>query len=145
MVDKGLVTGMEISNREPHTQPCNLCLEGKQTCEVINKATSTCSEHMLGCIFTDVCSPLPTQSHRGYKYFITFTDDKSHWVSISPLKGKSEVGQHLKAFIMRLELETGLKVKTLHSDSRGEYMAEHIQQFLIDHGIKHEMTTADMP
>jgi hypothetical protein len=67
------------------------------------------------------------------------------WVSISSLKEKSEVGQHLKAFITRAELETGLKVKTLCSNSRGEYTAKHIQQFLMDCGIKHEITTADTP
>jgi hypothetical protein len=117
---------MEISNREPHIQPCNLCLEGKQTRKVIHKSTSIRSEHMLGRIFTDVCSPLPTQSYRGYKYFVTFTDDKSRWVSISPLKEKSEVRQHLKAFVIRAELETGLKVKSLRSDGRGEYTAKHI-------------------
>ena len=63
MADKGLVTGMTISDREPHTQPCELCLEGKQTREKIHKTTSTHSEHVLGCIFSNVCSPLPTQSH----------------------------------------------------------------------------------
>jgi len=112
---------------------------------VIHKTTSTHSEHVLGRIFTDVCGPLPTQSHRGYKYFVTFTDDKSCWVSVSPLKEKSEVGQHLKAFITRAELEMGLKVKTLRSDGGGEYMAKHVQQFLMDHGIKHEITMADTP
>jgi hypothetical protein len=136
---------MEISNREPCIQPCNPCLEGKQTREVIHKSTPICSEHMLGCIFTDVCGPLPTQSHRGYKYFVTFMDDKSCWVSISPLKEKSEVGQHLKVFITRAELETGLKVKSLRSDSGGEYTAKHVQQFLTDCGIKHEIMTADTP
>jgi hypothetical protein len=145
MADEGLVTSMEISDREPRTQLCNPCLEGKQTHEVIHKTTSTRSKHMLGCIFTDVCGPLPTQSHRGYKYFVTFTDNKSCWVSISPLKEKSEVGQHLKAFIMRAELETGLKVKTLCSNGGGEYMAKHVQQFLTDRGIKHEITMVDMP
>jgi hypothetical protein len=100
---------------------------------------------VLGHIFTDVCSPLPTQSHRGYKYFVTFTDNKLCWVSISPLKEKSKAGQHLKAFITRAELEMGLKVKTLHSDGGGEYMAKHVQQFLMDRGIKHKITTVDMP
>jgi hypothetical protein len=145
MIDKNLMTGMEISNRELTTQPCKPCLKGKQTHEEIHKVTSTRSEHVLGRIFSDVCSPLPTQSHRGYKYFITFTDNKSRWVSISPLKEKSEVGQHLKAFITRAELEMGLKVKALHSDGGGEYMARHVQQFLEDYGIRHEMTMADMP
>ena len=46
---------------------------------------------------------------------------------------------------MRAKLETGLKVKALRSDGGGEYMARHVQQFLEDRGIRHEMTTADTP
>ena len=99
---------------------------------------------MLGQIFSNVCGPLPIQSHRGYKYFITFTDNKLCWVSISPLKEKSKVEQHLKAFIMRAELEMGLKVKALRSNGGGEYMVRHVQQFLEDHSIRHEMMMADM-
>jgi len=92
-----------------------------------------------------MCRPLPTQSHRGYKYFVTFTDNKSCWVGIAPLKEKSEVRHHLKVFIMRAKLETGLKVKALRSDRGGEYMVKHVQQYLEDCGIKHKMTMANMP
>ena len=136
---------MTISNGEPHTQPCKPCLKGKQTHEVIHKTTSTRSKHVLGHIFSDVCSPLPTQSHYRYKYFVTFTNDKSCWVGITPLKEKSEIGQHLKVFITRAKLETGLKAKSLCSDREGEYMVKHVQQYLKDHSIKHKMMTANTP
>jgi transposase InsO family protein len=48
-------------------------------------------------------------------------------------------------FITKAKLETGLKVKALHCDGGGEYTAKHVQQYLEDRGITHEMTTADMP
>jgi hypothetical protein len=126
MADKGLMTSMEISERKLHTQPCKPCLEGKQTREVIHKATSTHADLMLSCIFTNVCGPLPTLSHQGYKYFVTFIDDKSRFASVYPLQEKSEVGKHLKAHITRAELEIGQKVKHLRSDRGGEYTAKHI-------------------
>jgi hypothetical protein len=63
MADEELMTGMTISDREPRAQPCELCLEGKQTRGKIHKTTSTRSEHVLGRIFSDVCGPLPTQSY----------------------------------------------------------------------------------
>jgi hypothetical protein len=126
MVDEGLVTGMEISEREPHVQSCKPCLKGKQTHKVIHKAISTRADLVLGHIFTDVCGPLPTLSHRGYKYFVTFIDDKSCFASVYPLQEKSEVGKHLKAHITRAELETGQKVKSLRSDGGGEYTAKHV-------------------
>jgi hypothetical protein len=145
MADEGLVTSMTISDREAPASPCMPCLEGKQTREVICKVTTTHAEHVLGCVHTDVCGPLPTPSHHSHQYFVTFIDDSSHYASISPLRHKSEVGKLLKAFISWAELETGQKVKALRSDGGGEYMANHIQQYLEERGIKHEVTTADTP
>ena len=145
MADEGLMTSMTISDREAPAGPCELCLEGKQTREVICKATTTRAKHVLGHVHMDVCGPLPTPSHRGYRYFVTFIDDSSRYASISPLWHKSEVGKLLKVFITQAELETGQKVKSLCSDGGGEYMANHVQQYLEECGIKHEVTTADTP
>jgi len=145
MADKGLMTSMTVSNRQAPSSPCKPCLEGKQTREVIRKITMTCAKHVLSCMHTNVCGRLPVHSHRSYQYFITFINDSSHFTSMYPLWEKSEVGKSLKAFILRAELETGLKVKTLCSDRGGEYMAGHINDYLVEHGIKHEVTTPDTP
>jgi hypothetical protein len=145
MADEGLVTGMTVSDRNTPSDPCEPCLEGKQTRDVICKVATTCTEHVLGHVHTDVCSPLPVPSHRGYRYFITFINDSSHFASVSPLREKLEVGKLLKVFISRVELETGSKVKILCSDGGGEYIAGHIKDYLEQHGIKHEVTTPDMP
>ena len=51
----------------------------------------------------------------------------------------------LKTFITQAELETGYKVKALYSNGGGEYMAQHIQDWLYEHSIKHKVTTANMP
>ncbi|SRR5216683_2214772 len=99
MVDEGLVTGMTFSNRDMLTDPCKLCLEGKQTHEVIHKISMMHAEHVLGHVHTDICGPLPVHLHRGYQYFITFIDDSSRFASVSPLCEKSEVGKLLKTFI----------------------------------------------
>ncbi len=88
------------------------------------------TEHVLGHVHTDVCSPLPVPSHRGYHYFVTFIDDSSRFASVSPLREKSEVGKLVKAFVSWAELKTGLKVKILHSDGGGKYIAGHIKDYL---------------
>ena len=145
MADEDLVTGMIITDREPCEHPCELCLEGKQTHKAICKEVTSHTDHTLGCIFSDVCSLLPTLLYRGFKYFITFIDDKTHHISISPLKEESEVGKHLKAFVSKAELDTGCKVKILRSDGGGKYTAGHVREFLKEHEISHEMMTADTP
>ena len=85
MVDNNLVTGMDISNCDPPASLCEPCLEGKQTWDTISKVTSMCAEHVLSRMFTDMCRPLPTTFHRGFRYFITFVDDSSCYTSVSPL------------------------------------------------------------
>jgi hypothetical protein len=145
MVDDNLVTGMDISNCDPPASLCKPCLEGKQTWDTISKVTSMCAEHVLSHMFTDMCRPLPTTSHRGFRYFITFVDNSSCYTSILPLQEKSEVGKLLKVFIARAKLETGQHVKILCSDKGDEYIAGHVQQYLQERGIKHKVTTANTP
>jgi len=145
MADNNLVTGMDISNHDPPSSPCNPCLEGKQTHDPISKVTSMHAKHILGCVYSDMCSPLPTVSYHRFRYFVTFINNSSRFASISPLQEKSKVGKMLKAFISQAELETEQKVKVLHSDGGGKYMAGHIQQYLQEHRIKHKVTIADTP
>ena len=145
MADEDLMTGMTITDREPREYLCELCLEGKQTREVICKEATSHADHVLGRVFSDVCGQLPTLSHKGFKYFVTFVDDKTRYVSISPLKEKSEVGKHLKAFVSKAKLDTGCKVKILCSDGGGEYTTGHVRDFLKERRISHKMMTADMP
>lgn len=89
MADEDLVTRMMLMDREPHGHPCEACLDSKQTHEVICKEVTSHADHTLGCVFSDMCGPLPTLSHKGFKYFVTFIDNKAHYISISPLKEKS--------------------------------------------------------
>jgi hypothetical protein len=126
MADNKLMTGMTISDREAPSGPCEPCLKGKQTREVIRKVTTTCTEQVLGHVHTDICSPFPTPSYHGHKYFLTFINDFSHFAFVSPLQEKSKVSKLLKALISRAELETRLKVKALCSDGGGEYMVGHV-------------------
>jgi hypothetical protein len=130
MVDDNLVTSMDISNCDPLASPYEPCLESKQTWYTISKVTLMHAEHVLSHMFTNVCGPLPTASHQGFRYFVTFIDDSSCYTSISPLQEKSEVSKLLKVFIARAKLETGQYMNILCSDRGGEYMAGHVQQYL---------------
>jgi hypothetical protein len=121
MVRKGMVKGMEITCNATHTTPCEPCLQGKQTCNEIHKATEMHADVVLGHVFSDVCGKMGTCSHRSFEYFVTFTDDKSRKVFVVGLHKKSEVARHLKAFITCTEVETGQRLHILRSDGGGEY------------------------
>jgi len=65
MLSKGMVTGMEFTDKPLPTRPCELCLKGKQTRTDISKVADERSEGVLGRIFSDLCKQ-PTRSHHGY-------------------------------------------------------------------------------
>ena len=140
MVRKGMVKGMElVGTTSLPTGVCDACLKGKQTHAEIQKATATRADAILGRIFSDVCGKLPTRSHQGFEYFVTWVDDKSRKVFVDGLREKSEVFTHLKTFVARAELETGLRLKALRTDGGGEYVAKTVDAFLKERGVQHEM------
>lgn len=146
MVKKGMVKGMEITTGETtRVGPCEPCLKGKQTRAEIKKSTETRSNNVLGRVFSDVCGKLPTRSHEGFEYFVTFVDDMSRKVFVAGLRQKSDVAQHLKSFTTRAELETGERLRVLRSDGGGEYTGGTMTKYLEEKGIKHEVTTPDTP
>jgi len=55
-------------------------------------------------MFLDICGKLPTASHQGYKYFITFTDDCSKKVFMARLREKSEVFQTFTELLAWIKL-----------------------------------------
>jgi transposase InsO family protein len=102
----------------------------------------TRADVVLGRIFSDVCGRF-TKSHDGYEYFVTWVDDKSRKVFINGIKLKSEVGERLKAFVERAELETGQRIVALRSDGGSEYTSNNVRKYLKGKGVKHEITTPD--
>jgi transposase InsO family protein len=145
MVKKGMVRGMEIIGSHSPPDTCEACIKGKQTCAKIHKSTESCATDILGRVFSDVCGKLPTRSHSGFEYFVTWIDDVSRKVFVTGLREKSDVAEHLKAFVARIELETGKRLKVLWTDSGGKYIASTVQGFLKSKGVQHEMTTPDTP
>ena len=79
MVAHGMVRGMEIATGRT-INACEPCILGKQTRAEISKHTESRSDTVLRRIFSDICEKLPTRSHTGFEYFVTFVDDKSHKV-----------------------------------------------------------------
>jgi len=131
MAQKGMTCGMEISGGyTPSSQICEPCVKGKQMRAEIQKETDTQADLILGRVFSDICTLFSTPSRQGFIYFITWIDDKSCKVFVDAMKEKSEVAQHLHAFVVRVKLETGHKLKVLHSDGGGEYTAGGLQSFL---------------
>ncbi|GJX68009.1 retrotransposon protein, putative, ty1-copia subclass [Tanacetum coccineum] len=93
------------------------------------------AKDLLGLIHTDVCGPFKIMSRQGANYFVTFTEDFSHYGYVYLLKHKHEVFKTFKVFQKEVENQLGKTIKSLRSDRGGEYMSQEYLDHLKDHGI----------
>ena len=83
---------------------------------------------LLELVHTDVCQ-VDTKSHVGSQYFVTFIDDHSRKMWVSPMKTKDQVLSVFKEFHARAERETGQKLKIIRADNRVEYRGQFEENF----------------
>ncbi|GKC32955.1 retrotransposon protein, putative, ty1-copia subclass [Tanacetum coccineum] len=93
------------------------------------------AKDLLGLIHTDVCGPFKITSRQGANYFVTFTDEFSHYGYVYLLNHKHEVFETFKVFQKEVENQLGKTIKSLRSDRGGEYMSQEFLDHLKDHGI----------
>ncbi|KAL0455848.1 UNVERIFIED_CONTAM: hypothetical protein Slati_0924000 [Sesamum latifolium] len=84
---------------------------------------SVIANGLLDLVHTDVCGPLNTTARGGYSYFIIFTDDHSWYGYVYLMRYKSEAFGRFKEYRLKVENQTGHKIKTLRSDQGGEYLS----------------------
>ncbi|GKE65796.1 chrysanthemyl diphosphate synthase, partial [Tanacetum coccineum] len=85
---------------------CESCLSGKMTKKPFPHSNERAKD-LLGIIHTDVYGLLRHVSTQGASYFITFTDDYSHYGYVYLLKHKHEVFETFKVFKNEVENQLG--------------------------------------
>ena len=166
MVDQGVVKGIQLrSSDDPDT--CVGCILGKSHRSPIPKSSCSRASQLLSLVHSDVIGPLEVASVGGSKYIITFIDDHSNWVTEYTMSRKSEALDRFKQFKASAETHTNqvvqalhvhenrgsvggssqrsIKLKALRSDNGGEYLSGEFKQYLLDNGIKHELTVSYTP
>lgn len=106
---------MTFINDNEKLSICEVCLKGKQTRSSFTKSVSQSTE-LLELIHTDICGLVKVQSPAGFRYFVTFVDDKSRWCKIFFLKRKSEFFKKFLEFKAKAEKQKGKLIKTVRSD-----------------------------
>ena len=71
-------------------------------------------------IHSEVVGPITPASLGENSYFVTFLDEFSNYVTIVPIRSKSDVFGEFKKFHAEVELSTGKKIKEFQSDQGGE-------------------------
>ncbi|UYV67412.1 hypothetical protein LAZ67_5000499 [Cordylochernes scorpioides] len=121
------------------------CIQGKFTKTPFPKKTEYRATETLQLVHSDVCDPLPTNSLSGKRYFITFTDDYSRYTKVYLLKGKDEVYEKIKDYVISAHTEFGKNIQTIRTDNGREYVNRQVEDFLNQSGIKHQLTVPYSP
>jgi hypothetical protein len=80
----------------------------------------------------------------GFHYFVTFTDDLSHYGYIYLMRQKSETFEKFKEFRNEVENHCN-KIKFLRSDSGGEYLSYEFGEHLRECGIVRQLMPPSTP
>lgn len=121
---------------------CKSCVVGRRPFTTTGRKRA---DTVLGLVHSDVCGKISTPSLGGAEYFLTFIDDRSHYIWVYMVRRKSEV---LKKFIewkALVEKSSGHKVQTLRTDNGGEYCSNEFETYCKQEGIRHEFTIPKTP
>lgn len=143
--DKSMVNGMSVDSNQDFDRNCEGCIMGKHHRQPFPKKAESSTTHMLELIHSDVCGPMNINSVGGSKYFITFTDDFTRFVTVYMMKRKSEALEKFKEYVNLVEKQTGHKVKRLRCDNGGEYTSKAFVDYCKSNGIQRELTVPYSP
>jgi len=123
---------------------CTSCIKGKYARAPFTSSESK-SKKIFELVHSDVCGPLEVEGISGYRYFVTFIDDKSRYAFIYLLRHKSEVFDKFKEYSAHVKNMFETPVKILRSDNGGEYISEAFREYLKMTGISHQTTVPYSP
>jgi hypothetical protein len=77
------------------------------------KKKGTRAKDLLKIIHSDVCGPMRTNTQDGFRYFITFTDNYSHYGYVYLMNNKSESYDKFKESKNEVKDQLGKRIMTL--------------------------------
>ncbi|CAL8075801.1 unnamed protein product [Prunus armeniaca] len=120
----------------------------------LRKKGAVRSEKLLELIHTDICGPFPVNTHDGYKFFLTFTDDFSRYGYVYLIAEKSKALDMFKIYKAEVENQLDSKIKVVRSDRGGEFYGKFTEKgrnpgpfaiFLQQEGIVAQYTNPGTP
>ena len=144
LVKGKMVTGLDISSKAELTF-CESCVQGKSHRLPFQQSSVKRTSNPLELIHSDVCGKVGTQSLCSGEYFVAFLDDHTRYVWVYILKQKREVFQRFRGWKALVEKSSGRKIKIFCTENGGEYTSTEFSTYLIQEGIKQELTTPHTP
>lgn len=124
---------------------CDSCIRGKMRRTSFPKKGESETKRVLEKIHSDVAGPIKPQSLGGSKFFVSFIDDYSNFITVLTMKKKSEVFHLFKNYQKKVELQLNVEIVEFQSDNGGEYVSIEFSKHLESCGITHKTTVAGTP
>jgi hypothetical protein len=106
-----VVTGIQLIDDKPSFF-CESCEHAKATHKPINKeCQSNLAEAFRDKIYSDLWGPSRTATIGGQKYYVTFTDDFSHYTRLKLLRTKDKTLDAYKMFVTWVQTQHNVKIK----------------------------------
>ncbi|CCO33001.1 Retrovirus-related Pol polyprotein from transposon TNT 1-94 Includes: RecName: Full=Protease [Rhizoctonia solani AG-1 IB] len=144
LANKKLVSNFSLSDRLHRSNPCEPCLLAKGH-KLPFLPRTTRSNVPLDLVHTDICGPMDVEAIGGYRYFISFCDDRTGYFRAYLLKKKSEALERYKEYRAWAERSSGCRIKCLMSDRGGEFMSDAFECFLRDSGTVNQTSSPYTP
>ena len=139
-----IVNGLELAAGKGD-DVCHGCELGKSKRFPFPKSSQRKTTKPLQLIHSDLCGPLNIPSVGGSRYFITFIDDYSRYVTVYFLKTKDEAYEKFVEYVSLVENQLDLTVKKFRSDGGGEYISNEFKDFCRSRGIAVEGSMSYTP
>ncbi|PKU64015.1 Retrovirus-related Pol polyprotein from transposon TNT 1-94 [Dendrobium catenatum] len=123
---------------------CSACVRAKSHRLPFSKSVSktTSASELVHC---DVWGPSPILSLQGYKYYLIFVDDYTHFTWVYPLRAKSDAFSTFIKFKSTTEKQLNQSIKNFRTDGGGEFINQNFLNFLSRCGIVHQVTCPYTP
>lgn len=139
--NSGLLGNKDSSSTSLECTYCKLC-KSKTLPFPLHASRAS---HCFDLIHSDVWGPSLVGSHEKFRYYVTFIDDHSRFTLVYFLRFKFEVSLTFTEFSVYVDNQFSASIKTLRTDSVGEYLSTELQAFLASKGIIHQRSYPSTP
>ncbi|KRT78250.1 hypothetical protein AMK59_6683 [Oryctes borbonicus] len=142
LVKNGMVLGID-NLKVGKIEFCEPCIKGKMS--RLPFGTRSKAKRLLEIVHSDVAGPITPLTHDGGKYFVSFIDDFSNFVTVYIIKNKGDVFSCFKEYAIMMQSKFDARISVLRSDNGREYISDEFKTFCRENGIYMDYTTPYTP
>ncbi|KAJ9542522.1 hypothetical protein OSB04_029028 [Centaurea solstitialis] len=124
---------------------CGACEKGKISRSSFKSKQNFSINTPLQLLHVDLCGPVSTPSLGGKRYILVLVDEFSRFTWTFFLRHKGDAAEEIILFIKKIEVRTGLPVRSIRSDNGTEFKNYTLDAFLNDKGISQQFSAVRSP